>query len=200
MTIEHAPQKRLGGKGVCLTIKQSNNGSTNLDSTLLERYKFEDELSEGQYMLHGLINDKFKTKVYINKASNHIEFYWKNYSNYIADNLLDLKQGGSITAKLSYIDDNSKTVKLACLKNAFLLAFSTFGYGFIFGSKYIEHPIISKIREQLRKPSENIIDLDFVFPSVNMTDELLGIFLCRTEKFSWLHVCYEVGKKNIKRK
>lgn len=200
LTIEHVPQKSLGGKGICLTVKKSNNGSTKLDSSLLERYNFEDELSKGRYMFHGLIKHKFKSKVYFNKFNNRIEFHWKNLSNYIADSLLDFKKSGRITAKLSQINDNSKTVKLACLKNAFLLAFSTLGYGFIFGSKYIEHPIICKIREQLRKPNENILDLDFVFPTVNMNDELLGIFLCRTEKFSWLHVCYEIGKSDYKKR
>lgn len=200
LTIEHVPQKNLGGKGICLTAKLLNNGSTKTDSSLIERYDFENEFSKGRYKFRGKINGKFYNTVFVNIDERRIEFKWKYNPKFFLENYLSNKNSFNIATKLSYIKDNSKSVKLACLKNAYLLAFSTLGYSFIFGSEYIEHPVINQIKEQLVNPDEDLMDLGFVFPSTSLDDSMVGVVLCRFEKFSWLQVCFDVGKDNYKKR
>jgi len=152
LTFEHLPPKKLGGKPDILTCRNCN-GLHSLNDR---------ELSREVKLLSFLRNDvgsklrdidiqagdkRFRTTIE-KEADSKLKFTLKNQTELLQlveliNNEKDFKFGGDKA--------DPRSVQLAILKSAYLLAFKKFGYG------YILHSSFNPIREQLLNPNTEVL-------------------------------------------
>ncbi len=196
LSVEHVPQKSLGGQSLCLTDKKWNNSFGKYDKLALERVK---ELYNNRVKKISTGRAKFSNGITGNiqvnlegkptikfispgcKTDNPIFEEFLSSMNNKGEFKVDFKPNGQLT----------KYVKLAYLKNAYLILFSHFGYSTIFGEKGI-YKIFSEIRNQLRNPDKDILpSLNFI-GELNPANELDGVYIINYGKERALGVFYKL--------
>ena len=191
LTLEDVPPKILGGKPLTLTCKKCNNSAGSLLDEELRKKLVSDEFFEG---IPGAILD---TKV---KLSNDLSISGTlSYRKSGGINVHLFKNGPNAKSNKSFciekvkehlensglrkVGFNSKLHKkcrpeIALLRIAYLLAFSTFGNGFLFNKN------LELIREQIKRPSEIILP-SFGVINDDFSNTESGIYIIVAPKELW---------------
>ena len=155
---EHVPQKSLGGKVIAITCKSCNNScGVKIDGQLtnfikkLENNEFIEgsnrfiaiNTPEGQLNAKLFIDNKDSFTLKLDKTKNNPETF-------------EIRRGFISKDSLIEVQNRSPQIKIAglnaaLLKNAYMILFSKFGYTFLSDEYY------DKFREQIKKPTEDII-------------------------------------------
>lgn len=157
-SLEHVPQKSLGGKVIAITCKSCNNTcGTKIDGQLTKYIKTleNNEFIEGSekyvsvYTPDGQINGK----LIIENSNSYTLKLDKTQNN---PKTFDIRRGNIKRDSLIEVQSKSPKVEIsglnaALLKNAYMILFSKFGYTFLLDVYY------NKFREQIIKPNEKII-------------------------------------------
>ncbi len=175
LTIEHVPPKSLGGRGVTLTNKISNSqaGHT-LDSNLLA-YLLHQDFNSGRGSIP--VKYKFDNKITINgeiQSGDNLSLKFKPKEMHQgAQKILNLLQTEKeFPISFSFVKPSDPAIAL--LRIAYLLAFSTLGYSFLFGATKYINPNIDKIRRQINSPSEQILT-EVPVLKWHLPDDFLGV-------------------------
>jgi hypothetical protein len=179
LTLEDIPPKALGGNVKTLTCNNCNNdkGGSQLERDLRNMVNFE-EAVEGLYNIP--IRGKFlPTKdieltstirfvgnngIYVEGKPNKTNPKYVNHFNEIAESKTNL---GEFSLTL-FGDYTPFLAEVALLRIAYLLAFSTFGYGFLINFN------LQLIREQINTPRKRILE-HLAITKEDYPDEVLGI-------------------------
>ena len=159
---EHAPQQSIGGDVVCLTSTSWNSGFGKLDNLVTQRAKALLEIKEGRYPARAFIDEGFKSRAVLVLDPTGLKISLAGGAFTLANpnfvRLIDkMKQKGSGSLKLLPLGQPTRLTRISYLKNAYLLAFATFGYHLLFCSKGII-AFYHHVRRQLRAPEEMIFD------------------------------------------
>ncbi|MBN8678942.1 MAG: hypothetical protein J0M29_12010 [Chitinophagales bacterium] len=202
LTVEHVPPQKLGGTPLVLTCKNCNSTAGHLlDAPLLSIMEVEDfknflpnsmarvTFSKDGREMNGTISIDDSAKWVIelsSKISNpkHAEYFLNKmkrprYEVMSYEDLMNYKPG-SDSVKLNFRMTVEKEhllrrAEVALLRIAYLLAFGTFGHGFLI------HPGLYAIREQFKKPEEEILRKVF-WLRYDFPDNYLGINIIRAPK------------------
>lgn len=181
LTLEDIPPKSLGGKPLALTCKECNNQSGSiLDEQLRRKLNNDDfflkipgsqveatirlspELHTSGTLSHrkdgGLNIHLFKNGLQAKKGK-------KKCFPRVEENL---RSNGIGETNLSIKLHRKNHPEVALLRIAYLLAFSTFGNGFLFNSN------LEKVREQIKNPEQELIPC-FGVLDIDIPDSTLGI-------------------------
>lgn len=164
LTLEDVPPKSLGGKALTLTCKECNNtAGSGLDEELRKKLMTH-ELVDG--VTGSIIDAKItldkELSVYgtvSHRKGGGLDFHlYRNGPNAEPQRsrCIPRVMEHLEKKKLHEVQFNSKPYKIrnaevALLRIAYLKAFSTFGYGFLFNEN------LALIREQIQKPTEEIL-------------------------------------------
>lgn len=180
LTIEHAPQESIGGKGLLLTCARCNKEAGHkIDAELHKREKSISFLKAltGNGSFSGrlkLIQGDQSTNVNVSAENGkvHIKVPEKinppDYPKKIFGHLENIVQEKELWSKEKFklntvYPFHKHKANVADLKSAYLLVFASLGYS------YIIQNILSKVREQILNPEQKILtgiylDLDSSFP------------------------------------
>lgn len=203
LTLEDVPPKKLGGKPLTLTCKECNNQAGTLLDVSLKKKLAIDEFSE---KIPGAIVDaklNLDKDLYISGTLSHRKGGELNVHLFKDGPVAKEKKSHCIERVgehlknngLREIDFNVKTYKInhpevALLRIAYLLAFSTFGHGFLF------NPNLELIREQIKKPNKNILP-NFGVINDDFANQKPGIYLVVEPKELWSFlVIFELKTSN----
>lgn len=157
-SLEHVPQKSLGGKVIAVTCKSCNNScGVKIDGQLTNYIKKleNNEFIEGsdKFVSINTPDGQLNGKLIIDNVNSYTFKLDKTKNN---PKTFDIKRRN--IKKNSLIEVQSKSPKVeisglnaSLLKNAYMILFSKFGYTFLSDEYY------NKFREQINKPNENII-------------------------------------------
>ncbi len=164
LTLEDVPPKKLGGKPLTLTCKKCNNTTGSSLDAQLKKKMVSDEFHSG--LPNAVIDAKLQLKddlcisaTLSNRECGGLSFHlFKNGPN------AKKTKGESIPRVRKHIEKNGiqkfncnlefykkNHPEIALLRVAYLLAFSTFGNGFLFNSN------LEIIRKQIKNPKEKIL-------------------------------------------
>lgn len=184
LTLEDVPPKSLGGKAITLTCKICNNtAGSQLESHLKKRLDFEGALEgKDNSLVEGKIktNDNISVNASINiKADNKIAIYLdQNRSNPhdLQKFTTKLNSGNNIDFSIDFFGKYKlHRPEVALLRIAYLIAYSTFGLGFII------NPDLQIIRDQIKNPTEKMLNTWGIIRH-NFPDSTLGINIIREPK------------------
>lgn len=157
LTVEHVPSETMGSLIKTMTCKPCNNffGSLEgtLEKTLEKKYMWEEE---GVTKARLSFKDREKEiglDVKFNEGEAiHLEAIEEISNKKAIEEMMDkISEGFNFTLH-AYLPDVDKRKRTAVLyKNALLIAFYVFGYG------YTESPSLQKLRTQILNPEEEII-------------------------------------------
>lgn len=175
LTLEDVPPKSLGGKANILTCKSCNNKcGQEIDHHLTERMK---ELDRSKFLPNTEFNAKFEKEgltvqgtVHVDEEGNIKVIHSDKTNN---PPVLETYIGGAkedtvIDIKFLKSRVNDYNLQVALLKIGYLLTFAKFGYSFILDDTY------TRIRNQLRRPTEQLYSMDFWF-NPQWPKELIGV-------------------------
>lgn len=195
LTLEHNPPKSLGGKGRILTCKKCNsNAGHSLDAGILEtlksldgysfkpnseiRTKFHNESTGSQGVNAKIAIDKNgKFIINIDSKNNNPKLSKRffdsvkhKYTNPLfADDITKSGWHKEISFNFPKPEPkDEKTLTIALLKIAYLIAFEKLGYIFLFSKN------MQVIREQLNNPNKEIIKPPF-WIKYDFPDDKLGV-------------------------
>ena len=203
LTLEDVPPKKLGGKPITLTCKKCNNTAGSLLDEELRKKLISDEFFEG---IPGAIVDakiRLSKDLFISGTLSHRKsgglsvHLFKNgpNANEKKSHCIEKAREHLENNGLRKVDFNLKMYRkcrpeVALLRIAYLLAFSTFGYGFLF------NPNLELIREQIKKPSENILP-SFGVINDDFSNTEPGIYIIVEPKELWSFlVIFELKTSN----
>ncbi|MEO1053717.1 MAG: hypothetical protein AAFX87_23980 [Bacteroidota bacterium] len=175
LTAEHAPPKALGGRKVALTTQLLNNTSGHTHDIRLLNYINHLEFRKGK----SAIKTKFKID---NQISLSGRIYKKGYLEFDLSSekvhlgiqkAMDLMRTQS-SVNFRFSLPNLKSIELAFLRTAYLIAFSELGYSFIFGGTNYINQNCEVIRKQLLEPRSSVIS-DIIVLRDLFSDEFLGV-------------------------
>lgn len=160
LSLEDAPQNSLGGKKIALTSKYWNNEC----GREVDAYLFNSIVNyENAHFVPGSaskvkikIKDKEFNGMLIVHLDGKMEMRNSNKQNdpkLLAEYMLQLKPDLEYLIKNVPLKTDINRASSAILKNAYIILFSKFGYTFLLDDYY------SKIREQIEKPTENILPI-----------------------------------------
>jgi hypothetical protein len=201
---EHVPQKSIGGKVICLTRKNWNLGFNEIDNHVAERAK---ELSyfkqSGKSRALAYVNGKFKSEMTVELSSENPKLSFigggfKESNPEFMKLMTSHENKEEFKVRMKPKGTLTRNTRLGYLKNAYLIAFATFGYSLIFGNKgSIE--LFRTIRQQLREPTEKIFgDLPFVYEVKNESD-LEGVYLTKVKGVETISVFFQLATDDISR-
>lgn len=180
LTIEHVPPEKLGGKPRTLTCRECNSKSGyKLDAQLLKRLQ---EMDFGLWLPGAKRDTRFKigenemagsfgietngtVKIDLHPKRSHP----KQADKFLGDlvltqnmpvtpfNIDSIMEGTRFTFTIRQNSDTHRA-EIALLRIAYLLAFSTFGYGFI-----LNNPGLDLVRQQILNPDDDILEPPFWF-------------------------------------
>jgi len=203
LTLEDVPPKKLGGKPLTLTCKKCNNSAGSLLDEELRKKLVSDEFFEG---IPGAIVDaklNLSKDLFISGTLSHRKsgglsvHLFKNGPNakekksHCIDKVRERLENNG----LREVGFNLKMYRkchpeVALLRIAYLLAFSTFGNGYLF------NPNLELIREQIKKPNENIL-LSFGVINDDFSKSEPGIYIIVKPKELWSFlVIFELKTSN----
>jgi hypothetical protein len=161
LTLEHVPQRSQGGRGIALTCKDCNNtAGDSIDAAVDRREKdiafFEamagkasDYRGRARFSVGDTTTNaelKFEQggfQVEIHQKRNHPESFRKQ---------IDTPHPRSAQLKAHLASESVWAMAtIGDLKSAYIAAFASFGYS------YALHPRLDLVREQIRSPSERLI-------------------------------------------
>jgi hypothetical protein len=177
LTLEDVPPVALGGKVRTLTCKICNNsGGSQLESHLANKLNLE-EAVEGlanasiDGLLHPTKETNLAATIHIQgKSGIHIQYHPNRSHPAHVNQFQTLVNSGSF-GKFSL--DSFSTYKelrpeIALLRIAYLLAYSTFGVGFLINFN------LQLIRDQIQSPDRKILE-HWGISSIDYPDNVLGI-------------------------
>lgn len=160
LSLEDAPQNALGGKKIALTSKSWNNEcGREVDAYLLNsiiNYENANFVPGSASQVKIKIKDKEFNGMLIVYLDGKLEMRNSNKQNdpkLLAEYMLQLKSGLEYSIRHKPLKTDFNRASAAILKNAYIILFSKFGYTFLLDDYY------SKIREQIEKPTENILPI-----------------------------------------
>lgn len=183
LTLEDVPPKKLGGKPFTLTCKKCNNTTGSLLDAQLNKKIVGDEFHSGfpKAVIDAklqLNNDLCISATLSNREGGGLNFHMfkngpnakKNKGKSIPRVRNHIKKNGiqKFNCNLQFHKKNHP--EIALLRVAYLLAFSTFGNGFLFNSN------LEIIREQIKKPKEEILP-NFGVINADFSDFHSGIYI-----------------------
>ena len=201
---EHVPQKSIGGKVICLTQKTWNVEFSQLDAYVAERSKelvYNKETGKSRALAY--VNNQLKCELTIDLNDDKPNLLFRGggfkESNPVFIKLMEShenKEEFKVTMKPK--GTLSRNTRLGYLKNAYLIAFATYGYSLIFGKKgSIE--LFRTIRQQLREPYNNILgDIPFVY-EVKDESNLDGIYFTKIKDIETISVFFRLSTDSISR-
>jgi len=157
-SLEHVPQKSLGGKVIAITCNSCNNScGVEIDRHLTNYIKRieNNEFVEGSDRFvvidtpDGLLNAKLivgnkdNLKLELNKTKNDPKTFEKRREFISKDSLVEIQNKSPQIKK--------DGLNAALLKNAYMILFAKFGYTFLSSEYY------NRIREQIKNPTADII-------------------------------------------
>lgn len=189
ITLEHVPQKSLGGKAIALTCKNCNNDSgTSIDSNLyhfLQQVEFREQIMGASQKgradsTHGTIQSTLECKeneMVLKISAKNNDSRIKNYLDKL------FKKNEVFVFKGSKIKYNSRNVSAAILKNAYIILFTYIGYPVICNKKY------NILRDFIKNPDGFFLPepLWRIFPSLPVED---GVYQSQNDKFKGYVVIY----------
>jgi len=199
LSLEHVPQKSLGGHSICLTDKKWNNNFGKYDKLALERVKElynnrVKKIATGRARFSNGITGNIQINLEGKPTVKFISPGCKTENPIFDKFLTSMANSGKFKVDIKPNGQLSKQTKLAYLKNAYLILFSHFGYSSIFGEKGI-YKVFSDIRNQLRNPEMDILpSLEFI-GELNSGNELEGIYLINNGKERAIGVFYKLYHK-----
>lgn len=188
LTLEHVPPKKLGGRSIALTCKQCNSvAGYSIDASIINREKLNKSID-------ALVKGNFEGRTTLKIGGESI-----NVNLEVHDGSVTIKPSKAINnpAKLSFLKDYMKRLykegrlngeefkltpritysrslsKIGDLKTAFLVCFSFFGYSYILNNR------LSKVREQIIKYNDTIIDWYWIAPNEKVKDKYALFLLNR---------------------
>lgn len=177
LTIEHAPPSKLGGKPAALTCKKCNNeqGSI-LESRLIEYYRIQESLT-GNRALFTDATMQFDDLPAVRIQLNFFENNWNvvpvtkaSNPNTIDAISRSFSQGiGPSRFKLQFRQPGLRTVRIALIRAAYLIAFGQLGYGFAV------NPGLNYVRNLFRTPDDESLYPHGVIFGFKCPDDFLGV-------------------------
>jgi hypothetical protein len=184
LTLEDVPPASLGGKPLILTCKACNSwAGAELDSELGKKLNLEK-------FVKGSLNSSLNTRLFLDekthlaaKIRHHGETgLFLEYDNEAkrSDRKNVTKFEEQLTSKslgkfkLRFTGFRLRRPEVALLRIAYLFAFSRFGYGFLANLN------LEPIRDQIRKPDENILPPSEIF--VDYPKEAVGVNIITAPK------------------
>lgn len=177
LTLEHAPPSKLGGKTAALTCKPCNNkqGSI-LESKLIKYYRIQESLTgdsqrfvDATAQFDGLHSVRVQFKVTennwhlvpISKASNPkaLEAISRSFGQGV----------GPSRFTLQFKQPGLRSVRIALIRAAYLIAFGQFGYGFAV------NPGLDYIRNLFTRPDDKSLYPHGVMFGFKCPDDFLGV-------------------------
>lgn len=155
VTLEHAPQKSVGGKPACLTCIQCNTGPATrmIDQALARYYRAQEQ---GGYHMT------------IDRDGQHLYTMSPEYYD-IGEDEIRIRTRRDVVGEslgpftLRWTEPKPIDILLGLQKSAYLMVFSLLGAA---GYRYAQGEAVSSIREQLLSPEKELVR-----PLVAFTDE-----------------------------
>ena len=162
VTLEHAPPKAMGGQVVCLTCSRCNNSGSLLDRAAVKEKKAIDDYASGRGAQIEVNFFGAKRSGFLRpEEGKPIRFPMPTKVGQLRGKMelkslpgrseLDVNKGIGIRIKRP----DSSHVNVSLLRSAYLLVFSLLGS---YGYRYAESEAIGKVREQIMRSNEKIID------------------------------------------
>lgn len=187
LTEEHVPPASLGGTVKCLTSKGPNSESGYLlDTKLLDHIQWlELKTGAGEYKTKFKFESGGSAPLFISKLEdNHYSFRFQPRSFHPGvEKVLDqIKEEKRFSGKVFLpASKQQKLIQVALLRIAYLYTFSILGYSYLFGGSRIVNLSNQKIRVQIDKPKEKIIESVPIFRE-DFPDDLVGVNLVHSPK------------------
>jgi hypothetical protein len=155
---EHVPPRAIGGRVLCLTCKQCNNSSGHsIDAAVVERLEMANTLKVGtQQKFLNLEIEGVKINASAMRRGSSLHFQIEPHHNSPAaiGEFLSKSKKLNSDLKMQVWFRNSYSERLALvgyLRIAYLYLFAKLGYS------YILHESLDPVREQIKRPNEEII-------------------------------------------
>jgi hypothetical protein len=184
LTLEDVPPIALGGKVRTLTCKKCNNtGGSQLESHLANKLNFEEAMQGLQNTsIDGVFHPTKDTNLAatINVQGNsgiYIQYHPERSDPLHVSQFQTMVSSKDIGQfSLSLLGNYKKNrPEVALLRIAYLLAYSTFGFGFLINFN------LQVIRNQIQSPHEKILE-HWGVSTMDYRDELLGINIIKEPK------------------
>lgn len=194
LTLEDAPLQSLGGHPVCLTCKKCNNvAGGGIDKALMRDQLIRSVLlkdPDHKIDVRIILANDFKVRGHLqwSEARSALELSGI-MDKYRFEALTTRRDVLSKDALINFEFDgpNQREVSISLLRTAYLLAFSFFGYS------YIRNTALDKVREQIEKPSERIIDFKVLYPKAHALED--GFYkVVRPERLEALLVVFTIKR------
>ena len=154
VTLEHAPQKSVGGKPACLTCKECNTGvSAGVDRAVADYYRAYDEGGYPVTVVESGMPRTIPGKYVVLKDEDDGGLHM-TISEPGTPRAARRAQGKSVLERVRWTEPTDHAVRLGLLKSAYLMVFSLLGEA---GYLYAQGEAASSIREQLLSPEEELI-------------------------------------------
>ena len=154
VTLEHAPQKSVGGKHACLTCKQCNTGvSAGVDRAVADYHRAQDD--GGYYMTVEEDGERAKLHpkhVQIDHEAGTVKISRELHK--VPANMRRWLTDSPPQVKLTWTRPTDHAIGMGLLKSAYLMVFSLLGEA---GYRYAQGEAVSSIREQLLSPEKELI-------------------------------------------
>ena len=193
LTLEDAPPKSLGGKANTLTCKKCNNESGyKIDFHLLEALKeqgirtFSPNSGSKLFVTHKGIEVQGILKV---DTEGEISFIIKPENNEpkrFAEYVSRVGKDDNVEIRFPASRVEVKNFEVALLKTAYILAFEKFGYPLILSKAF------DIVRDQLKKPTEDIYPSGFWTMQKPFSGDNIGVHLIITQEFEGFHAIFNL--------
>jgi len=177
LTLEHAPPSKLGGKITALTCRRCNNeqGSV-LESKLIEYYRIQESLtgdSQRRADATAQFDDLPPVQVGFSITGNNLHIVpISKASNPKALEAISRSFGqgaGPRRFTLHFKQPGQRSVRIALIRSAYLIAFGQFGYGFAV------NPGLDYIRNLFTTPNDKSLYPHGVIFGFKCPDDFLGV-------------------------
>lgn len=176
LTLEHNPLRSLGGKGEVLTCRDCNNkAGEQIDDNLFKFFSISGFLqfnpgteTKLQLMVGNKIYHNVKTRL---GASKKIEFLFNEQDlEEIINNEEFIKKPDF---QIKAFGHKKSLPEISLLKIAYLKAFSTLGYVFLYNRN------LEQVTQQIMYPNKDILPKSWIF-SDNLPEEHIGIHIIKS--------------------
>ena len=197
LSLEDAPQEKLGGNKIAITCKHCNNTCGNTVDYHLINYL---QKKENKLFLSG--TDRKTRIVNLGSEVTPIQASLKVYNHDDIDLVISSKNNNphGFKEKIDMVYDgkvlmaqdipiriDSRYVSAAIIKNAYIILFSKTGYTFLLDKYY------DRIREYIEDPSSPVV-CDGMFRPISDTNCIDGIYMSNNKACRGFYVIYTITR------
>lgn len=199
LSLEDAPQEKLGGSKIALTCKNCNNSfGTTIDCHLInfitqaEDKKFPNGLNRPFNFIDPATMQKFRGILRTKNEQMEIVLTPNNNDPKVLDKEWDELKDSKLLYAEMVTNPNKRipqNIAAALLKNAYVILFSYFGYTFIL------NPFYDRIRSQMNNPSEQIIPEGLIAKEGMFGSLKDGVYVCDETPLRGFFVTFTLKKR-----